>query len=385
MCLKNVSLTGDAVVLEHKRQEYERRRDGPLIDCVKDERGLITRTERDSYRNVVLIEHPDGGVERWDYQAGTSFITEYTDEAQVKSTYAYDFRGNLTKTTQAVGTQNPPLGRVIEMRYDSVGRMTGRTQKGATVADDAVTTYEYDNCGNVTKITDAENQVTEMTYNVLGNVLTRKDARLHTSTMTYTPGGWQETSTTNLGFVSRMTYDKTGNRESSVTPIDGTATATTFYRYDDLDRLRETQDPLGGLSKQRYDEEGRMFESEDARQVLTKLEYDGTSRMIKMIDGNQNATETVYGDAVNALEGFVAKRIYPTYSEAYKYDQRDRQVEVTQILSPTKSYVSSMVYDGVGQVISQTDAKGRTSQRFYDKLRRRTQGHPSLTTKIPAP
>ena len=51
--------------LNGTRQEYERRRDGPLIEYVKDERGLITRTERDSYRNVVLIEHPDGGVERW--------------------------------------------------------------------------------------------------------------------------------------------------------------------------------------------------------------------------------------------------------------------------------------------------------------------------------
>ena len=47
-------------------------------------------------------------------------------------------------------------------------------------------------------------------------------------------------------------------------------------------------------------------------------------------------------------------------------------VEVTQILSPTKSYVSAMSYDAVGNVISQTDAKGRTRQRFYDVLRRLT-------------
>jgi YD repeat-containing protein len=45
---------------------------------------------------------------------------------------------------------------------------------------------------------------------------------------------------------------------------------------------------------------------------------------------------------------------------------------VTQVLSPTTSFVSSMAYDLVGQVISQTDAKGRTSQRFYDVLRRLT-------------
>ncbi len=31
------------------RKEYERRRDGPLVDYVKDERGMVTRTERDGY------------------------------------------------------------------------------------------------------------------------------------------------------------------------------------------------------------------------------------------------------------------------------------------------------------------------------------------------
>jgi hypothetical protein len=31
-----------------------------LIDYVKDERGLITRTERDAFRNVVKLTHADG-------------------------------------------------------------------------------------------------------------------------------------------------------------------------------------------------------------------------------------------------------------------------------------------------------------------------------------
>ena len=43
--------------------EYDRRRDGPNVEYVKNERGLITRTERDSYRNVLNVEHPDGTTE----------------------------------------------------------------------------------------------------------------------------------------------------------------------------------------------------------------------------------------------------------------------------------------------------------------------------------
>jgi YD repeat-containing protein len=49
--------------------------------------------------------------------------------------------------------------------------------------------------------------------------------------------------------------------------------ATTLYRYDALDRLVETEDALGGISKKRYDAEGRMMESLDARSVKTTLEY----------------------------------------------------------------------------------------------------------------
>jgi YD repeat-containing protein len=45
--------------------------------------------------------------------------------------------------------------------------------------------------------------------------------------------------------------------------------AMTLYRYDTLDRLVETEDALGGISKQIYDAEGHMMESLDARSVKT--------------------------------------------------------------------------------------------------------------------
>ena len=175
-----------------------------------------------------------------------------------------------------------------------------------------------------------------------------------------------------LGFVSESRYNFDGDRKKSISPIDGTRTATTEYFYDADGRLVRTLDPLGGESKQRYDDEGRMDESTDARLVKTKLEYDGRGRMLKMIDGNLNEIETIYGDVTNALEGLVSGRKYPTYEETYKYNQMDRQVETKQVLSTTLSYVSSMNYDAVGQVVSQVDAKGRTSLRFYDALRRLT-------------
>lgn len=351
------------------RREYERRADGPLVDYIKDERGLVTRTERDSYRNVIEEQHPDGTTESWKYLPALSYVSEYTDELGVRSTYAYDTNGRITEAVQAAGTS---VERRIVYTYTQFGQVETRTVNGETPADDATAAYVYDNYGNRTQTTDAEEQVISETYDVMGNVLTRTDARGKTTEMTYSAAGWPETSRTPLQFLTQMEYDQTGKRIKNIGPIDGTRTSETIFRYDELDRLVETEDPLGGASKQRYDEEGRLYESEDARGVIIRLGFDASSRMNAMTDGNGNVTETVYGDTSGALEGLVARKIYPTFEERYKYDQLDRQVEVTQVLSPTLSYTTTSAFDAVGNVISTTDAKGRTNQRFYDERRRMT-------------
>lgn len=89
--------------------EYDRRRDGPNVEYVKNERGLITRTERDSYRNVLSVEHPDGTTETWKYLPTQSFVTEHTDQAGVVSKYKYNSRGQITEMREAVAT---PLKRL---------------------------------------------------------------------------------------------------------------------------------------------------------------------------------------------------------------------------------------------------------------------------------
>jgi YD repeat-containing protein len=66
-----------------------------------------------------------------------------------------------------------------------------------------------------------------------------------------------------------MAYNKVGSRLSSSVQLENNQRAMTLYRYDALDRLVETEDALGGISKQIYDAEGHMMESLDARSVKT--------------------------------------------------------------------------------------------------------------------
>jgi RHS repeat-associated protein len=348
--------------------QYERRRDGPLIDYVKDERGLITRTERDAFRNVVRLTHADGFSQSWKYHPSYNFVSESIDALGRIARYQYSDAGNLTEAIETVGT---PQQRRTVYSYDQYGQLKTSTLKGAAAANDVVMEYFYDNYGNRTKMIDAETHATQYRdFDVMGRAQTIEDANGAVQKLRYNAAGWMLGSESALGFKSELTYDKVGSRKTSEVLLEGNQRAVSTYRYDDLDRLIETEDPLSGISKQRYDAEGKMLESEDARQVKTSMEYDARARLVKLIDGNSNETETIYGDASNALEGLVAARKFPTYQENYLYDERDRQIQVDQVLSETLRYTSRMAYDPAGNLVASTDAKGRSSQRFYDPLNR---------------
>jgi YD repeat-containing protein len=344
--------------------EYERRRDGPLIDYIKDERGLITRTERDAFRNVIKVTTADGYSRSWKYHPSFNFVTEAVDEIGRIVRYRYSTNGNLIETIEAFGT---PEQRTSTYAYDANGQMTLHTIKGATTADDVITQYFHDDYGNRIKVIDAENNTMEMRdFDVMGNSREQEDALGHLRKVTFNAAGWPLESESALGFKSVMTYDKLGNRKTSAVLLENNQRAMTQYRYDDLDRLIETEDPLGGITQQVYDAEGRMIESLDARAVKTTMAYDSRGRMESVTDGNGNITQTEY------LDGVISKRIYPTYEETYLYDERDRQTQVEQVLSETVRYTSVQRFDPVGNLVASTDAKGRSSQRFYDALNRLT-------------
>jgi RHS repeat-associated protein len=245
--------------------------------------------------------------------------------------------------------------------------MTLLTIKGATTADDVMTQYFHDDYGTRIKVIDAEGNSTEMgDFDVMGNSREQEDALGHIRKVTFNAAGWPLESESALGFKSVMTYDKLGNRKTSEMLLENNQRAMTQYRYDDLDRLIETEDPLGGITQQVYDAEGRMIESLDARAVKTTMAYDSRGRMESVTDGNGNITQTEY------LDGVINKRIYPTYEETYLYDERNRQIQVEQVLSETVRYTSVQRFDPVGNLVASTDAKGRSSQRFYDALNRLT-------------
>lgn len=97
-----------------------------------------------------------------------------------------------------------------------------------------------------------------------------------------------------LGTVIESRYDKVGNRIEQRQPVQGSVVAVTKYRYDALNRLKETEDPLKGISKQTYDEDGRLRETEDASGVKTTMDYD--------VDGSFHGRATARSTACRRSE-----------------------------------------------------------------------------------
>nr|WP_295781704.1 RHS repeat-associated core domain-containing protein [Rhodoferax sp.] len=112
----------------------------------------------------------------------------------------------------------------------------------------------------------------------------------------------------------------------------------------------------------------------------TATSYDLDGRLASVTDGNGNLTQYNYGGSNDGLDGLLKSITYPTYTEEYKYDNRNRITQTIQILdatippaAATTRYTTSKEYDARGNMIAQIDPLNRKTQMRYDALNRLTQ------------
>ena len=214
---------------------YHRTLDGPRIEILRDERGLLTR------RRARQLPQPAADhVSRWQQRElelppQFSFPVEHIDARGTRTTWDYDAKGNLMERVVAAG--RPEAQRTTYV-HNAFGELTKMSIAGDTPAEDASTDYEYDAFGNLDKITDAEGGVVSRTHNGMGKVLTQTDARGKVWTSTYNARGELETQKDPIAInpATTYTYDKVGNRKTTTDPSGATTTLT----YDGVDRLLTT-------------------------------------------------------------------------------------------------------------------------------------------------
>lgn len=373
-----------------------------------DALGHITQWNYDSDGNAQEQIDPNGNHRYWTYNSFGQKLTETDENGQV-AVWTYDTAGRLTQKTD-------PNGNYTWFGYDSLGRLTDITDgRGAAAGDVSHTThtlydnadrvisitdpntsesYEYDNVGYKTLITngrgytthydydengnltqvekDAPNgqkQTFQYTYDNLNRKLTVSDPNANLTTYTYDAVGRLRTETNAAGNQTHYTYDAQGN-VLSVTDSQGVKIA---YEYDGLNRKVEQYDLLGNHGSWQYDKMSRVIKSTDARGAKTFYGYDVLGRLVSVIDDHDQATHYQYDKVGNLTQVIDAGGVISTKKF---YDTANRLVRQED----GNGHAYQYSYDGAGNMISVVDANNQTTTYSYDSHNRLIQiNYPDAT------
>ncbi|MBI3560334.1 MAG: RHS domain-containing protein [Gammaproteobacteria bacterium] len=332
-----------------------------------DARNLTTTQALDEWGNITKTTYPDGTTTSTTYDPVYSNPLTTTTELGVITKFEYDPKGNLLRMTEALGL---PEQRMTEYTYDQYGQRKTVKRLGDAVTQEALTQYEYDTYGNLTKVTDAENNVTQYPsadYDVMGNSKKKIDARTKMWTQTYDNKGNVLTQTDPLLHINTLVYDKSDWLSSVKDAVNN----VTQFTFDARHNLLTITDPYGAVMSFEFNHENQQIKVTDVENKVTQnITYDLQGRLNQKIDGNGNVTQYVYGDAASGMNNLLVKTIYPTYTQEYKYDLRNRIVESINLPDANTRLSSKSTYDAAGNIITTTDENAKTTTNTYDAFSR---------------
>ncbi|MES2982409.1 MAG: RHS repeat-associated core domain-containing protein [Verrucomicrobiota bacterium] len=388
---------------------------------VTDSRGHITRSFYDkAYRAIASLANPLNGNPSGDYQSpGTHDILTVT---------TYDAAGNAIVVSDG-------NGNATRNQYDSLNRLTAtatnpadgqpNAPSGSAKATDIVVRNQYDDSGNLLKVTDGEGHVTGFRYDGMSRktrtLWDEGSAVQRTETSTY-DGLVQITRTNPNGQLTTylyddlhrvaevqysaskadkrvMTYDLVGNMLAVSYPNetdDRKIIRGVAQGFDKLNRIT-SETSAGSTHAHTYDKAGNRRSTEYGTTGRTLVSnYDSLNRLQSMIE-NGTATTGYHYD----LAGSITRKVLPNGTETRcTFDTLGRRLSETtqtsgggmisafdysQAVSP---YPSG--YDHVGNVLKITETyanlPARSVANIYDRAYRLSNeaiagsGGPTVTT-----
>ena len=320
-------------------------------------------------------------------------VVAQTDPDGLTTTYAYDAAGHQSVATEPyVATQTAggtPLveqpttdtgydtfgdiadskdenGNVTSFTYDGDGRQLTKTLPSYTTpggtAVNGTTQTQYNGLGEVTSQTDPDNNQTTYTYDQLGKKTSQADVTTGgTTSYSYDLDGEQLSETGPTGAQTTDTYDFLGRPvtatdvERYLTPGSGTPSATPSSYTTTTSYAPTTADPSGTwkssdtsadgvTSEYGYDAAGENTQLTDGAGNVTTYAFDALGRQVKTVNPDQTADTVTYDPAGNKV------------AEA-SLDKNGNLLTKT-----------STTYNGEGDELSTTDARGDTTTFTYDPV-----------------
>ena len=300
-----------------------------------------------------------------------------------------DGNAKLSKTTPM------PLAGLTSHTFN-LSSLPVAKQSALGVAGNFSTGYAYtpDNAGNLAALTDAENATTtrgwlsgtpqgivlatnnlqrvsqftsatgalhNFTYDNVGKVLSYTPPALPAgglaTQLVYDPAGQVTSVTDGLGKTSSRAYDANGNLVTMTGP-DALPVQNT---YDNLGRALTSTDKRGNLTTNTWDVAGNLLTVKDALNGMVTYVYDANGNRIQMTDARGNVTHYTF-DVGNRLKTVVKVNGLQTLTTTYNYDVLGRTISTVN----ANNHADSTAYDGVGNVLSRTNALAFATQYVYD-------------------
>lgn len=322
---------------------------------------------------VASITQSDGTTVKFTYvvAGGAARVASVTDGLGQVTRYSYDIRSRVTTVTD-------PLGIQTKYAYDTAGQLTSMTSPAAGGVSQAKH-FEYNENGDLLRVTDGEGHVVLMEYDSWGNQIVQRDSLGNTVTRTY--DGHHQLLTETAYLVPDA--DGAGVETQPGMPM------TTRYVYDGDGRnlLRFVMSPEGRVTEYRYNAFG---------QRTATLQYDVAHYPIGSLAGLQVPTEAEMQAWLGGIDLAQAIRADTTYDFRGQIDTLttyvsldaqgngvvdaglavthyvyDHAGQLLQTIAPDGG-VTYFVYDGLGRIIATTDALSHVTVTQFDDANNKT-------------
>ena len=228
-----------------------------------------------------------------------------------------------------------------------------------TSFDDRTWSYQYDEKGNLTCVTDPMGYSVYYGYNKDNRIKTFTDAEGYSTHVTYNSDGMAHRIKTDLTDKS-IRYEIAKRQTIFVDYFTDAKNQYSKYMWDEAGRLVEIVNVNTGTStKFAYDSDNNLIRREDANGNAYLFTYDQHGNRLSATDPLGYTEYYTYESTFNNVTSYTDKM-----GHYYNY-QYNNKGDLLQMNGPM-NYTISLTYNDYGQPLTVTDANGNTSHYGYD-------------------